>query len=81
MEGSRCDGLAVKVGGRYLPLHASWLNQVEIYFAIVQRKVLTPNDFTNPSEIEPSCWPSRPGMSKWRSPLSGSSRGMILLGL
>jgi len=36
----------------YLPLHASWLNQVEIYFAIVQRKVLTPNDFTNPGEIE-----------------------------
>jgi transposase len=36
----------------YLPLYASWLNQVEIYFAIVQRKVLTPNDFTNPGEIE-----------------------------
>ena len=29
----------------HLPLHASWLNQVEIYFSIVQRKVLTPNDF------------------------------------
>jgi hypothetical protein len=27
------------------PLHASWLNQIEIYFSIVQRKVLTPNDF------------------------------------
>ena len=27
------------------PVHASWLNQVEIYFSIVQRKVLTPNDF------------------------------------
>ena len=36
----------------HLPLHASWLNQVEIYFAIVQRKVLTPNDFTNSGEIE-----------------------------
>jgi len=24
-----------------------WLNQVEIYFSIVQRKVLTPNDFPN----------------------------------
>ena len=36
----------------HLPLHASWLNQVEIYFAIVQRKVLTPSDFTNPGEIE-----------------------------
>ena len=27
------------------PIPASWLNQIEIYFSIVQRKVLTPNDF------------------------------------
>jgi len=27
------------------PVHASWLNQIEIYFSIVERKVLTPNDF------------------------------------
>jgi hypothetical protein len=26
-------------------VHASWLNQIEIYFSIVQRKVLPPNDF------------------------------------
>jgi hypothetical protein len=31
----------------HLPLHASWLNQVEIVFSIVQRKVLRPNDFEN----------------------------------
>jgi hypothetical protein len=29
------------------PIHASWLNQIEIYFSIVQRKVLTPNDFAS----------------------------------
>ena len=29
----------------HLPIHASWLNQIEIYFSILQRKVLTPNDF------------------------------------
>lgn len=29
----------------HLPIHASWLNQIEIYFSIVQPKVLTPNDF------------------------------------
>jgi DDE superfamily endonuclease len=29
----------------HTPLHASWLNQIEIYFSIVQRKVLTPNEF------------------------------------
>jgi hypothetical protein len=31
----------------HAPVHASWLNQVEIYFSIVQRKVLSPNDFPN----------------------------------
>jgi len=35
----------------HLPLHASWLNQVEIYFSIVQRKVLQPNDFENLGEV------------------------------
>ncbi len=29
----------------HTPVHASWMNQVEIYFSIIQRKVLTPNDF------------------------------------
>jgi hypothetical protein len=28
------------------PVHASWLNQIEIYFSIIQRKVLAPNDFS-----------------------------------
>jgi hypothetical protein len=31
----------------HLPIHASWLNQIEIYFAILQRKALTPNDFAD----------------------------------
>jgi DDE superfamily endonuclease len=29
----------------HTPVHASWLNQIEIYFSVVQRKVLTPSDF------------------------------------
>ena len=36
----------------HLPIHASWLNQVEIYFSIIQRKVLTPNDFSSLNELE-----------------------------
>lgn len=36
----------------HLPVHASWLNQVEIYFSVVQRKVLTPNDFASLEEVE-----------------------------
>jgi DDE superfamily endonuclease len=35
----------------HLPVHASWLNQVEIYLSVVQRKVLTPNDFTDLGEV------------------------------
>ena len=29
----------------HLPVHASWLNQTEIFFSIVQRKLLEPNDY------------------------------------
>jgi hypothetical protein len=36
----------------HTPVHASWLNQVEIYFSLVQRKVLTPNDFADLAEVE-----------------------------
>ncbi len=35
----------------HLPVHASWLDQIEIYFSIVQRKVLTPNDALSLDEI------------------------------
>ena len=38
----RCDPRIILV---HTPIHASWLNQVEVYFSIIQRKVLTPNDF------------------------------------
>jgi hypothetical protein len=34
------------------PVHASWLNQIEIYFSILQRKALTPNDFPSLSALE-----------------------------
>jgi hypothetical protein len=29
----------------HLPIHASWLDQIELYFSIVQRKALTPSEF------------------------------------
>jgi transposase len=31
----------------HLPVHASWLNQIEIYFSVVQRKVVKPADFND----------------------------------
>ena len=36
----------------HTPVHASWLNQIEIYFSVVQRKVLTPNDFLDLKTVE-----------------------------
>ena len=38
----------------HTPIHASWLNQVEIYFSVLQRKVLTPNDFEDLELLEKS---------------------------
>ncbi|WP_329182196.1 IS630 family transposase (plasmid) [Streptomyces decoyicus] len=35
----------------HTPVHASWLNQVEIYFSVVQRRVVSPNDFTDLDEV------------------------------
>ena len=29
----------------HLPVHASWSNKVQIYFSILQRKAISPNDF------------------------------------
>jgi len=36
----------------HTPVHASWLNQIEIYFSIVQRKVVNPNDFPDLQTLE-----------------------------
>ena len=35
----------------HTPVHASWLNQIEIFFSIVQRKLLSPNDFTDLDDV------------------------------
>jgi len=41
------DGLVLV----HLPVHASWFNQSEILFSIVQCRVLEPNDFANLPEL------------------------------
>jgi len=55
----RGESAAARLQGQYpnlilvhLPTHASWLNQIEIYFSIVQRKALTPNDFPDLAAVE-----------------------------
>ena len=35
----------------HLPIHASWLNQVEIFFSIVQSKVVKPQDFKDLAKL------------------------------
>ena len=40
------------------PVHASWLNQIELYFSILQRKALTPNDLQRSTRSPSGCWPS-----------------------
>ena len=41
---ARLQGMYPNAIAVHLPLHASWLSQVELYLSIVQRKVLTPMD-------------------------------------
>jgi len=55
----RGDAAVARLRGRYpnlilvpLPTHASWRNQIEIFFSTVQRKVLTPNDFPDLAAVE-----------------------------
>jgi transposase len=36
----------------HTPVHASWLNQVEIFFSIVQKKIVSPNDFASLAELK-----------------------------
>jgi hypothetical protein len=36
----------------HTPIHASWLNQAEIYVSVVQRKFISPNDFADLDTLE-----------------------------
>lgn len=35
----------------HTPVHASWLNQAEIVFSIIQKKVISPNDFASLEDL------------------------------
>jgi len=36
----------------WLPVNASWLDQIEIWFSVLQRKLLQPNHFTSTDELQ-----------------------------
>lgn len=44
--------LRFEVRIHWLPVHASWLDQIEIVFSVLQRKVLMPNDFASSDHVE-----------------------------
>jgi DDE superfamily endonuclease len=52
LEGRYTKGRRRRLRLIHCPVHASWLNQIEIYNSIIQRKVLTPNDFADLNEVE-----------------------------
>jgi transposase len=35
----------------HTPVHASWLNQIEVFFSVVQKKVVSPNDFPSLEQL------------------------------
>ncbi len=57
----------------HLPVHASWLNQVEIYFSAVQRKAVTPDDFGDLDEVSERLLSSRSTTTPLPSPSTGPS--------
>ncbi|WAU82718.1 hypothetical protein O1Q96_25240 [Streptomyces sp. Qhu-G9] len=57
----------------YTPVHAPWTNQVEIFFSVVQRKVVQPNDFTDLNQSATGFEHSKTATTPQHSRSSGSS--------
>jgi transposase len=50
-EQVRLNGWTLTIEVLWLPTNASWLDQIEIWFSVLQRKLLQPNDFTSLDEL------------------------------
>jgi transposase len=50
-QAQACEG-RVHFHVHWLPPNASWLDQIEIWFSLLQRKCLQPNHFVSPSALE-----------------------------
>jgi DDE superfamily endonuclease len=59
----------------HLPVHASWLNQIEMYFSIVQRKVLIPTISPTWPRSSSACLASSAATSRRRSRSPGAIHG------
>ena len=55
-KGPLIDAFNARHGGRFrfvhTPLHASWMNQVEVWFSILQRRVLKHGSFSSTGDLE-----------------------------
>jgi len=50
-EQIKVNGWSLQIEVLWLPTNASWLDQIEIWFSILQRKLLQPNDFNSLDEL------------------------------
>lgn len=57
----------------HTPVHASWSNQVEIFFSVVQRKVVSPNDFIDLAQVGDRSEHSKTATTPRHSRSSGGS--------
>ena len=56
----------------YLPKHSSWLNQIEIVFGIIHRKLLRSGNFTSVADLESQL---REFMDYYNTTMAHPSRG------
>lgn len=50
-EQVRLNNWSLTIKVYWLPTNASWLDQIEIWFSVLQRKLLTPNNFHSTEEL------------------------------
>jgi len=60
-----------------MPVHASWLNQIEIYFSVMQRKALMPIDLSDLKAAEQRLLDFQRHYEKIATPFEWYSREMI----
>jgi len=56
-----------------LPIHASWLNQIEIAFSIIQRTLLQPNQYDSIAQLARALNASSDSTTRSPSPSTGTS--------
>jgi len=57
----------------HTPVHAYWLNQAEIVFSIVQKEVISPNDFATTAQLAATLLASSTGTTRTPGRSTGSS--------